>query len=289
LQERSRFRAIEDGPVMGMAFIPGGPFLAVGGDDGFLAVFDPRDGARLRRLPGHLNWLHAPSFSADGRLMATSSPSGILLWRLRGGLPDARPQNMWLASPGGATDAALSPDGRTVAVTTWTGVEILDAATLRPRASHLEVEQPTSARFSRDGRVLAIGTSAGATQLWSTRTWKPVSREFGGHTDEVLDVAVSPDGQTLASGSWDGTVRLFDIATQQPLGAPLRAVPNRPVEPEFTPDGAFLFGITNVGRAYRWDVRPSAWARRACAVAGRSLTRTEWSDVLPGRRYDPAC
>jgi WD40 repeat protein len=90
-------------------------------------------------------------------------------------------------------------------------------------------------------------------------------------------------------GSFDGTIRLFDIATEQPLGAPLRAVPNRVTEPEFTPDGAFLFGVTNVGKAYRWDVRPAAWARRACAIAGRSLTRTEWSDVLPGRKYDPAC
>jgi WD40 repeat protein/DNA-binding SARP family transcriptional activator len=290
LRERSQFRAVEDGPVLGIGFIPGGPFLAVGGDDGFLAVFDPRDGSLVRRLPGHTQWMRAPSFSADGRLMATNSPSGVLVWRVRGGLPDARPQNKWQASPAGTTGAAVSPDGRTIAVTSPIGVDILDAATLRPRNTGSKIEEPvSSARFSPDGRVLALGTAGGETQLWSTRTWKPVSRAFGGHTDEVLEVAISPDGQTLASGSWDGTVRLFDIATQQPLGAPLRAVPNRVVEPEFTPDGAFLFAVTSVGKAYRWDVRPSAWAHRACAVAGRSLTRTEWSDVLPGRKYDPAC
>ena len=27
----------------------------------------------------------------------------------------------------------------------------------------------------------------------------------------------------------------------------------------------------------------------ACAVAGRTLTRTEWTDALPGRDYAPAC
>jgi WD40 repeat protein len=100
---------------------------------------------------------------------------------------------------------------------------------------------------------------------------------------------VSPDGRTLATGSYDGTLRLFDIAAQQPLGVPLRTVTAKVTEPEFTPDGAILFGVTNVGKAFRWDVRPSAWARRACAVAGRRLTRTEWNDVLPGREYDPAC
>jgi WD40 repeat protein len=209
---------------------------------------------------------------------------------VRGGLPDAQPLNTWPSSPSGITDAALSPDGRTIAVASPNGVDMLDAGTLQPRSTGPKLDAgASSARFSPDGRVLAVGMSSGETQLWSTRTWKPVSRALGGHTDEVVDVAVSPDGRTLASGGWDGTVRLFDIASQQPLGAPLRAVPSRVVEPEFTPDGASLFAVTNVAKAYRWDVRSSAWARRACAVAGRSLTRVEWNDALSGREYDPAC
>ena len=104
-----------------------------------------------------------------------------------------------------------------------------------------------------------------------------------------MSLSVSPDGRTLATGSWDGTTRLFDLATRRPLGAPLPAVTNRIVEPRFTPDGAFLFAITDAGQAYRWDVRTASWARRACAVAGRTLTRAEWNDVLPGRDYAPAC
>jgi hypothetical protein len=64
---------------------------------------------------------------------------------------------------------------------------------------------------------------------------------------------------------------------------------NRQVVPQFTPDGAHLLAITDAGRAYRWDVRPSSWARHACEVAGRPLTRAEWDDVLPRRDYAPAC
>jgi hypothetical protein len=59
--------------------------------------------------------------------------------------------------------------------------------------------------------------------------------------------------------------------------------------PQFSPDGAYLFAISDAGRAYRWDVRPSSWARHACAVAGRKLTRSEWAEALPERDYDPAC
>jgi WD40 repeat protein len=146
-----------------------------------------------------------------------------------------------------------------------------------------------SVRFTPDGRFLAVGFDEGRTRLWSTETWRPVERALTGHAAEVIALATSPDGRTIATGGWDGTIRLFDVATQQPLGAPLPAVAGHPTAPEFTPDGAFLFVVTDAGQAYRWDVRPESWARRACAVAGRSLGRTEWKDVLPGRDYAPAC
>ena len=133
------------------------------------------------------------------------------------------------------------------------------------------------------------GSLKGWARLWSTKTGRPASQVLAGHAGGVIGLAVSPDGDTLAVGSIDGTIRLYDLATRQPLGAPLPGAPNTPVTPQFTPDGAYLFAITDAGRAYRWDVRPSSWARDACAVAGRTLTRTEWQAVLPGRPYAPAC
>jgi hypothetical protein len=90
-------------------------------------------------------------------------------------------------------------------------------------------------------------------------------------------------------GGTDGTIRLFDLISQQPLGTPLPAVPNRIAAPVFSADGTYLLALTDAGRAYRWDVRPATWARRACAVAGRRLTRAEWAEELPGRPYEPAC
>jgi WD40 repeat protein len=288
LRERSRFKATGNGPVRGMGYMPGGRLLAVGGDNGFLALFDPRSGELVERLRGHhITWVRAPSFSADGKLMATNSPSGILLWTLRAGRPTGAPQPYTAGQA--VSDAALSPDGRTLAVATDVGVNLVDTRTLRLGNTVASNVPSMAVRFTPNGRFLVVGTKEGSSQLWATKTWRRVPRTLGGHAAEVLALATSPDGRTLATSSWDGTVRLFDVATQRPIGAPLPGVPNRAIAGEFTPDGAFLFAITNAGQAYRWDVRPSAWARRACAVAGRSLTRTEWSDVLPERGYDPAC
>jgi WD40 repeat protein len=276
--------------------VPGGRLLVVGGDDGFLAMFDPRRGKLVKPLPGHRGPLGTPSFSADGRLMATLGQGDIgaggrkrvLLWTLKAGQPLGRPRSY--SPTRAAQDVSLSPDGRTLAVTEALGVEIIDVATRRRRASLPGSETVrTLARFTPDGRFIVGGSTDGWARLWSTDTWRPATRPLAGHTGEVTGQSTSPDAHTLATGSTDGTIRLFDLATQRPLGAPLPGLANRLVAPQFTPDGAYLFAITGAGRAYRWDVRPSSWARHACAVAGRQLTRSEWANALPEHDYDPAC
>jgi WD40 repeat protein len=147
----------------------------------------------------------------------------------------------------------------------------------------------TTPRFFAGGRVLAAGSRDGWLRLWSPATSRPVSPRLAAHRGPVASLAVSPDGRTLASGGTDGTVRLFDLATHQPLSARLAVAPGTPVTVLFSPDGAYLFAFTSSGRGYRVDFRPSAWARRACSVAGRRLTRAEWTQLLPGRPYQPAC
>ena len=82
---------------------------------------------------------------------------------------------------------------------------------------------------------------------------------------------------------------LWDSATGRPIARPLQGLPNVEVGVRFTPDGTHLVAVYDTGRAYLWDVRPPSWLRRACEVAGRTLTRQEWGDVLPDRQYQPAC
>ena len=49
------------------------------------------------------------------------------------------------------------------------------------------------------------------------------------------------------------------------------------------------FAVYDNGRATLWNLDPADLQRRACAVAGRRLTRAEWAAALPGRSYAPAC
>ena len=287
LREIARVPAARE-PISGLAFVPGSRTVVAGAQDALLAV-DTGPGHGVTPLRGHAGATFRPSVSADGRRMSTIEFGGhLMLWTLRGGR-QAGPPRPYYSS--GLEDASISPDGRTLAVLIpGTGIELVDTGTLGRRAV---LAGSGTARFftqfSPDGRYILAGGVGGWVRVWSAETGRPVARVFAGNTDVVLWAAMSPDGRLLAAGSYDGTLGLFDFASRRPLALRLPGLPNRPVAPLFTPDGTHLLAVSYGGPGYRWDVRPSSWARQACAVAGRTLTRAEWAEVLPGRPYAPAC
>jgi WD40 repeat protein/ABC-type Fe3+/spermidine/putrescine transport system ATPase subunit len=77
-------------------------------------------------------------------------------------------------------------------------------------------DQARTARFSRDGRRVAVASNDGAVRLWDWATESsPVI--LRGHEGVVRGAAFSPDGQRVVSGGDDGAVRIWD--------------PQRPTEP----------------------------------------------------------
>ena len=152
----TRFRVVPSGSVSAMEFVPGGPLLAVTGTDGFLAIVDPRDGSIVKRLAGHRAAVSTPSFSADGRRMATGDLDGIVrVWALPSGRPIGRLRDYFAE---GVSGVSLSPDGRSLAIAQEREVDILDLAIRRPPVSLSG--DPTVydfVRFTADGRSLLVG------------------------------------------------------------------------------------------------------------------------------------
>jgi hypothetical protein len=62
------------------------------------------------------------------------------------------------------------------------------------------------------------------------------------------------------------------VGSRKPLGSALPGEQNIWAWATFTPDSRRLFAVYQSGRAFRWEVRPDAWSRKACEVAGRELT-----------------
>jgi WD40 repeat protein len=179
--------------------------------------------------------------------------------------------------------AAAANDGNGTAA-----VEIFSVPRLAPLKT-LRADAGTSLRFSPDGRLLAFGDVLGRVWLYDTHGWTLHGRPLVAHTGPVTTVSFSPDGRTLATTSDDGSTRLWDVLSGRPIGTALPGSAQRYVAAAFVDGGTHLVTLDDNGRGDLWDLQPRSWASRACAVAGRTLTRAEWNDALPERAYAPAC
>ena len=159
-----RFTGGKAAAVSRLAFTPDRRTLVTSHDDGQLLVWDVARGELRERLRGHdRGHVWGLQISADGRtLYSAGEDERALVWDLAGDRRLIRPFDAgppFLVDPGDRSPRgiAVSPDGRTVAVTQTDGsVDLIDAQTLRPRRSvHALDGFAAAVAFSPDGQLLA--------------------------------------------------------------------------------------------------------------------------------------
>lgn len=182
-------------------------------------------------------------------------------------------------SPDASLLAGASLDG---SVTVWNLNQRTVAARLKPGA----VAVYTIA-ISHNGKLLAVGDSGGTATLYDVARGRRTGPPLTGNSGGVSGLAFSPDDKTLAAVGNDGALRLWDVTTHR-LNNVLPGSTSGG-STVFFPDGRHVLTVFFSGTGIVWDVDPADWAARACRVANRNLTRTEWREFLPNRRYDPAC
>ena len=310
--------------ITALAWSPTAGELAVGGHSGLVQLWRVdgtprllRSLAGLRATGGLPDAIQAVAFSPDGRVVAATdssetlqAPGGTLVhfgnrllllatWAVANGRPLTAPRDL---GPGAARYVgalAFSPNGRLLAVSVPDSAGntpsptdlILDPTTFKIRRSlrPLGDDDTVSLAFASDG-VLATGTAGGIVQLWNPTSGQQLAGPVAVAAGPVTGIAFDPGGERLATtGGQDGRVRLWFASTLDQVGTALNVDQRAGSSAVFNPEDNSLIAVDDRGNAFTWPTSLAAWEQRACAIAGRNLTRQEWRRLLPGRNYAKVC
>jgi eukaryotic-like serine/threonine-protein kinase len=220
-----------------------GRFLAAGGDDGSIRVWDLQG----RRIEGRL------FISKQAEAYASMMEKFMTLWG--GGKPEFgehsekvlslafSPDRHWLAAAGARGTVTLwdtdswqehHPFAEAQQSVAWLGfspssdlaiackgqIRLCDPRTGLVRATlGSESDAPIlCGAFNPDGHLLAAGTATHRIRVWDLAS-ATEQRVLSGHMNQVAGVAFSPDGKTLASGDWSGEVKMWSTATLQEVAS----------------------------------------------------------------------
>jgi WD40 repeat protein len=268
-----------------VAFSPEGRYLAVGLDNGLIAILrvpvsSPQSLHPLvTKLPAPADLAKRPA-DADS-LKRDDIPEELLKMAVRGDKDRALPELVAVFGKDRRAEGDLrnhlntvviSPDGKTLAFGgTDKVVRLINLGGKPPREQTWNQPPPEanveSLAYSPDGKLLACGKGNGAILLWDTATGTEL-RPLAGPDGAVNQVAFSPDGALLASAG--GTaVRLWKVAnrqllftSRQPPGWPAWCV-------AFSPDGKTLAAGLESGEVRLWDVGTGRELARLSGHGGR--------------------
>jgi WD40 repeat protein len=178
------------GWVASAAFSQGGRWLALGGENGTVKVYQTAGAGlsqqlqEVRTLEAHPSVVHYLALTPDGRRLATTSEDRTLI--------------VW-------------------DVTTGHEALLLD----------IHTGKITSLAFSADGHRLASGSADKTVKISDGTPWEDSEHSgpsvlkprftWTAHRHKVAAVAFSPDSQRLISAGWDKTVKIWDVRSGQEM------------------------------------------------------------------------
>ena len=240
LPEGAIARFSPDASVYTVAFSPNGQFLASGGDDNAVTLWDIAEQREREVFIEHGDSVMSVAFSPDGQLLASASLDGFVrLWDVSSEL-----KRTSLTHKGWVKSVAFSPDGETLAsgggdqegsIILW---DVSGSHRITTFPGHGSIVE--SVAFSSDGLLASAGRDK-TVKLWDV-TDQQLYKNLTKHKNIVYTVAFSPSGDVLATSSRDNTIRLWEVFSGENF-ATFEIGKDRYVYAEalaFSPDGKLL-------------------------------------------------
>jgi WD40 repeat protein len=204
--------------ITALAIHPSGHYVALGGDDHLVRIWDLREHRVATILDGHTDWVRTLSYSPTGDLLVSSgNDHHVVVWNTETG--EKRREYSQLSHV--VTSVVFSHDGNLVAVVGFGDkLRIIDGKTgdlLR------EYSCPTSDMrsviFSPDDEIIVGGGRNGKVRLWNSVDGGILS-EFTAHSQRIRDIAISPDGLSIATCGEDRKIVISNTVGGQAFELP---------------------------------------------------------------------
>ncbi len=244
------------------AFSPDGRWLAIGGSEPDVILYDLRS-PDAKHLPGMpVGGVTALAFSPDCRMLAASSSLSceVVLWDIAAGRERARLRGH--ASP--VACLAIARDGRSLASGGQGDGTIIIWDLATGRTQH-RLDAPggpvISLAYSPNGSLLvSAGLCAPSIRLWDPKS----GRSYGSIGSRTCAASLNPvdlsrDGQMLAFADALGQVELWNVATGRQLGC-LDHPGERLRGVAFSPDGTTLAATSSDNDLRFWTLTDLAGA-----------------------------
>ena len=197
--------------VSAVDFSSDGKFIATGGWDNNLILWNAADGAQIKSLPTLAGEIYALAFSPGNKFIAFGGTEKTL-WVVK-------TDDLTLSSAGrfGLENTVRSidwsHDGKKILVSDSSGKIYLIARGGIEKVFDFHSEPTVSVRFLNDGIHFVSASYDKKFALWSLLFDKPVT--VFEHWDAFFSLDVSNDGTLAAAATRDGSIKLINLVTRQ--------------------------------------------------------------------------
>lgn len=231
-----------------VALSPDGRWLAVGGGQGVIELWQVRPPRRVRPLVAHSASVTSLAFSGDSASLISGGADGaVKVWNLKEGI-----ETKTFGQSAPVRSVAISPDARWVAF--GTSDRRVRLWSLREKGVVTDLRdvrrEPLALAFHPAGGWLAMAAADKTTRIWRLA---PNAAQIRGPGLErgARNVIFSPDGQYLAVAG-DDQVRILDARNASPLH--LSNPPSRVVAVSFLEDSRCVAVLQTAEGVRVWDV-----------------------------------
>lgn len=239
-----------DGQARTVAYHPNGAYLASGGVNGHVIIWELATRQPIVDLAAHDSQVQALSYTPDGRyLLSTGTNDGITV--------------------------------RDAQNNSYERLTVLN--------NEEQNAPPVSLAIAPDSVLVAAGSADGQITLWNLSTQRVV-QQLDGHTDQINDLAFSPDGRLLASSSVDQTAIVWDVAQGEMLWEPFTGHNGIVWSVAFHPNSQQLSTGGGDGLILTWNLNSGQQNRRPLAGEKGWVTSLaylpEGDKLIAGNRFN---